>query len=192
MLGKVSNSLYYRLPIKVDFTKAFNMKASHNIFKVIFKYFCQIRFCCNYFINFTKDYFFILENFISKVRLNSFPEMFAVCNFFHVEIIIEILFWSLENFNAVVTLPFVCQLIFWAINFLSLLGRSIGVMTALLSSLFINTAWLHLIRFSFSGAWEFNSFEATNLNLSNSLGWTLWKDNSYKRSLLKCSLVNIL
>ena len=132
MLGKVFNSLYYRLPIKVDFTKAFNMKAFHNIFKVIFKYFCQIRFCCNYFINFNKDYFFILENFISKVRLNSFPEMFAVCNFFHVEIIIEILFWSLENFNAVVTLPFVCQLIFWAINFLSLLGRSIGVMIALL------------------------------------------------------------
>ena len=168
------------------------MKVFYNIFKVTFKYFCKVRFCCNYFIIFNKDYFSILESFISKVRLNDFPEILVICNFFHVEIIIEILFWSLENFNAVVTLPFVCQLIFWAINFLSLLGRSIGVMTALLSSLFINTAWLHLIRFSFSGAWEFNSFEATNLNLSNSLGWTLWKDNSYKRSLLKCSLVNIL
>ena len=48
MLANVFNSIYYRLPIKVDFTKAFNMKAFYNIFKVIFKYFCQIRFCCNY------------------------------------------------------------------------------------------------------------------------------------------------
>ena len=179
MLGKVFNRIYYQ----VDFTKAFNMKVFYNIFKVVFKYFCQIWFCYNYFIIIYKDYFFILENFTSKVRLNSFPEMFAVCNFFQVEIIIKDLFWSLEKFSAV----FSGQL-----NFLSLLKRPIRVMIVLQTSLFIKAAWLHLICFSFSGAWEFKSFEAINSNLSNSLGWTFSKDNSRKRSVLKCSLVNFL
>ena len=88
ILGKVSNSIYYQFPIKVDFTKAFNMKAFYNILKVIFKYFFQIRLCCDYFIIINKDYFFILDNFISKVRFNSFSEMF-VCIYFHVEMIIQ-------------------------------------------------------------------------------------------------------
>ena len=88
--GKSFNSICYRLPIEVDFIRAFNIKVFYNIFLVIFKYFCQFRFCCDYVIIFNKDYFFILENFISKVRLYSFSEMFVVCNFFHVEVIIEI------------------------------------------------------------------------------------------------------
>ena len=117
MLGKGFNSICYWLSIKVDFTRAFNMKAFHNIFKVIFKYICQIRFCCDYFIIFNKECFLILESFISKVRLNSFSEIFVVCKFFHVEIVIEIFFWFLEKFNAVRTLSFVCQLIFCAIKF---------------------------------------------------------------------------
>ena len=124
MLGKVFNSIGHRLPIKIDFTREFNMKVFYNIFKVIVKCFHLICVCCDYFIVFNKDYFFIFENFVSKVRLNSFPEMFVVSNFFHVEIIIEIFFWSLEKCNAVVTLSFVCQLIFWAIKF-SLLRRRV-------------------------------------------------------------------
>ena len=73
------------------------------------------------------------------------------------------------------------------LNFLSLLKRRVCVMIALRSCLFINTVWLHLAYFSFSGAWEFNSFEVIKLNSSNPLVWTFWKDNSRKRSLLKCS-----
>ena len=97
MLAKVFDNIYYRVPIKVKFTRMFNMKAFSNIFRLIYKYFWQIRFWCNYFIIFNKGYFFILDNFISKVRLNSFPEMFAICNFFLAEIIIETFFDFLRS-----------------------------------------------------------------------------------------------
>ena len=106
MFRKFFNSTYYKVPSKVNFLRTFNMKAFYNIFKVIFKYSCKVRFCWNYFIIFSKDYFFILENFVSKVRLNNLPEMLEISfsfpeKLFHVEIIIAILFWSLEKFNAV-------------------------------------------------------------------------------------------
>ena len=117
MFGKVFNSIYYRLPDKVDFIRAFNVKTFYSIFKVIFKYFCKVLFCWNYIIIFSKDYCLIFDNFIRKVRLNSFPQMLVIFNFIHLEIIIEILLWSLEKFNAVVALPFVCQLVFWTIKF---------------------------------------------------------------------------
>ena len=69
------------------------------------------------------------------------------------------LFLSLEKFNAVRTLSYA--------NWFSV---QLNFIIDLRSCLFINTAWSHLIYLSFSGAWEFNTFEAINLNLSNSLG----------------------
>ena len=116
MLGKGFNIICYRLPIKVDFTRAFNMKAFHNIFKEIFKYIFQIRFCCDYFIIFNKEYFFILESFINKVRLNIFPEILLSVSASRWNSYRN-LFLSLEKFNAVRTLSYVCQLIFCAIKF---------------------------------------------------------------------------
>ena len=150
MLGKVFNSTYYKVPSKVDFPRTFNMKAFYNIFIVIFKYFCKVRFCWNYFIIFSKDYFFIFENFISKVRLNNLPEKLEISfsfpeKRFHVEIIIVILLSSLEKFNAVVTLLFVCQLIFRVINLYSyFIKETRSCHIALRSSIFINAVWLHL------------------------------------------------
>ena len=151
------------------------MKAFYNIFKVICKFFCQIHFWCNYLIIFKNDYFFIHENFLSKVRLDSFPEMLLICSFFLVEIIIEILLWFLEKSQELHPNWLSGQL-----NFLSLLERRVCAMVSLRNSLFIDAVWLHLIYFSFSGTWNFKSFEAINLNLSSSLGWTFWKDNSVK------------
>ena len=71
----------------------------------------------NYLTSSTRIIFSSLRILSIKLSLIVFQKCLLSVTFFYVEIIIEILFWSLEKFNAVVTLPFVCQLIFWATKF---------------------------------------------------------------------------
>ena len=114
--------------------------------------------------------------------------MCGICNSFHVGIIKEIFFWSLKKFKAIVTLPFVCQLIFWIIKFSYFIKETRSCHDCYTKFFVHKRSLITSNIFLFWGAWEFKSFEAINLNSSSSLGWTFWKDNSRKRSLLKSLL----
>ena len=121
-------------------------------------------------------------SYFSEAWFYGFTKILIISNFFHVKIIIKVSFCLLDRFNTKITLSFIVNSSRNNFSFLNLLRRWVRTTIALQT---FPTFFIH-VRLNSSNLFT------RNLNLLKSPFWSSFKDNSFKRSILKVMLLIFL
>ena len=140
MLGNVFISIYYWLPIKVDFTRAFNMKASTIFSKSSLNIFAISVSAVITLSSSTRTIFSSLRILSIKLGFILFQKCLLSVTFFPLRLLQQSFFDLLRSLTHQLRCLLYANWFSGQLNFLSLLRRRVRVIIALGSSLFINTA----------------------------------------------------